>query len=187
MTEVIKERKYVRTTITNPNGTITTARINLITGVIKPYNYFKGSDDIVVSAKEAAPAVDYGAAGDLLDYIPHWVTIPAPNYQDRIKAGFKPRISKDNPNNVFLSEYISLEDAVFDINVLEHLFEGVSQLDDGKSRPMNKSLMFSMLRDLDTINSETIQGYTGHSERHCQKLALYLRVLSNAFDREVER
>lgn len=80
-----------------------------------------------------------------------------------------------------------MDDAVLDINVLDNLFEGVSLLDDGKSRPMNKGIMFQMLRDLDTINSETVKGYTGYSERHCQKLCLYLRVLSNAFDREVER
>jgi hypothetical protein len=62
---------------------------------------------------------------------------------------------------------------------------GSTSLGDGNKDTINKGVLFCMLRDLDEINAQTIQEYTGHSMSHCWRLAQYLRVLSKAFDMEV--
>lgn len=183
MTEAIKERKYIRTTITNPNGTITTARINTVTGEIKPYKYSKGIDRIRAKPLNEPVSIDYGAEGDLLDYVPYWVAMMPPitsitNGTDSSKI----RKNKLNDCNIYLKDYESLDCASSDIPVLDNIFTGVSLLDCGNSRPMNKALMFCMIRDLDNINTQSVKDYTGLSEAYCRRLAQYLRVASNAFD-----
>ena len=187
MNEQLAGKRYVRTTITNADGSITTARINLSTGEIKPYSYKDAYTDSIKARPKNPPVhIDYSAEGDILGYTPHWITTPPPSYVDRVKENKTIRKTKMNENNVYLDQYMHLNEAIEDHPALDDLFSGVTSLDCGNNKPLNKSLMFNMLRDLDEINSKTIQGYTGYTESYCSRLAQYLRVLSNAFDREVE-
>jgi hypothetical protein len=175
--------KFVRTIITNEDGTITPARLNTLTGEIKPFTHWK---KLELDEKRKRIEIK-GSINTDHERVPLWELIPAPKYPTVDSIGRIPRKNKLNDNNVFLKEYMSLEQAKEDIPALDNLFEGVSKLDCGNSRPLHKGLLFSMLRDLDEINANTIQVYTGYSEKYCQRLAQYLRVLSTAFDKEIEK
>lgn len=187
------EKKYVRTMMKLDDGNYVTARINLSTGEIKPYKYKSSTPEQIMPRPKAdvKPILDYTAPGDLLDYTPHWVDIPPPNRCLATAKGVDKlpvmRKSRKNPNKVYLEAFENMTDAIECLPWLDDLIVGVANLDCGNSRPLKTGLLFGMLRDCEEINVETIFAYTGHSEKHCWRLAQYMRILVTAFDREVER
>ena len=190
-----KPQKYIRTTML-VDGEYKTARIEVATGEIKPYNYAKNHKDMPKARPSQAfleerANKDYTAPGDLLGYTPHWALIAPP--ERSIKPPVDPkqqgamRKSKPNPNGRLLADYMFVTDAIEAFPCLDDMFVGCANLDaGGNSRPMNTGLLFSLLRDLNEINIETIQAYTGCSESHSYKLSAYLRVLCTAFDTAVK-
>jgi hypothetical protein len=189
-----KPQKYIRTVML-VDGEYKTARITVETGEIKPYNYAKKKDD-KPKARPSQATIDaratqrFSGPGDLLGYVPHWVTIAPPERSvaqpDPTKPGAM-RKSKPNPNGQLLADYLFVTDAIEAFPCLDDMFVGCANLDaGGNTRPMNTGLLFSLLRDLNDINIETIQAYTGCSESHSYKLAAYLRILSTAFDTAVD-
>lgn len=171
----LKGKKYVRTTMF-VDGTYVSARLNLSTGEIKPHKYKTGKE---------MPKVRWNG---IEDGNPPWTRIPAPVWVDSRPNSTKANIrkTKSNPNNIYLEPFMTLTDATDQHPVLDDLFTGVSLLGNAARDPVNKGILFCMLRDLDEINVKTIQEYTRYSEDHCYKLAMCLRVLSNAFDNEVD-
>jgi hypothetical protein len=84
---------------------------------------------------------------------------------------------------MYLTEYLTLEDALEDLPMLENLITGASLLDlGGNSRPVSCSLLFALLQNLDVITSAAIGEFRGCSPRHSQRLAQCLRVIVTAFD-----
>jgi len=178
------ETKFIRTQY---NDTLQPARINKTTGEVTnvPKARLK---EVVEACGSMAYIGDYNAEGDLLTYIPHWILHGCNRVSKDIENKVdKSRKIKENPNSVYLSDFLFLEDAVESFYILDNLITGVSMLDDGKESGMSKSLMFALLRDLPVITPQTVQEYTGYSERHCRKLALYVRVLSTAFDDVIDK
>lgn len=169
-------KKFYRTTITALNGLIIPARLNTHTGEIKPYPY------VLSLPVKVSGTINTDYTKPLF-----WQEIQPPNYAAIVsrETKTKQRKNKQNPNNVFLKEFETLEDAKQDIHVLDNLLHGVSHLHTGKT-PTCKGLLFRLLRDIDDINAETIKAYTGYSDEYSRKLAQYVRVLSVAFDSEVE-
>lgn len=189
-----KPQKYIRTMML-VDGEYVTARITVETGEIKPYKYAKKDDKPKARASQAfldAEAnKDYSAPGDLLGYVPHWATIAPP--ERSIKPPVDPeqkgamRKSKPNPNGKLLADYMYVTDAIEAFPCLDDMFVGCANLDaGGNSRPLKTGLLFNLLRDLNDINNETIQAYTGCSDSYAYKLAVCLRVLSTAFDHAVD-
>lgn len=180
--------KFARTIITNKDGTITTARINLETGEIKPFNYSKSAPMIKAIAKKKHIITDYSAKGNLLAEEPFWVAYIDTNsdVEGTDKNITQYRKNKQNPNNVYLQDYMHINDAIEDNPKLEDMITGISNLDCGNDKPLNTSLLFNMLRDLDEVNQDTIESYTGFSKAYSRRLAQYLRVLVNAFDGHIE-
>lgn len=173
---LLENKKFVRTTITNQDGTITSARINIETGEIKPYTYNDNTPDIEIIPKE-------NAGQDA----PFWMSYLGKEEYEPTKD--KPTISrknKTNNNNVFLKEFDTLSEALEAIPQLDNMITGVSRLSCGNNKPINQKLLFAMLRDLDDINQDTVQEYTGYSTNYSRRLAQYMRVLVNAFDNHVE-
>lgn len=173
--ENLKGKKYVRTTML-VNGTYVSARLNLSTGEIKPHNYRAG---------KPMPEARWNGVED---GNPAWTRILAPVWVDSRPNSTKAnmRKTKSNPNNIYLEDFMHLTDATERHPVLDDLFTGVASLGDSVRDPVNKGILFRMLRDLDEINVKTIQEYTRYGEKHCYKLAVCLRILSNAFDNEVD-
>lgn len=190
-----KHQKYIRTMML-VDGEYKTARIEVATGEIKPYNYAKNHKDMPKAKPsqahiDEAANKDYSAPGDLLGYVPHWALIAPPErnllpLRDATQQGAM-RKSKPNPNGKLLASYMFVTDAIEDFPCLDDMFVGCANLDaGGNTRPMKTGLLFNLLRDLNDINVESIQAYTGCSESHSYKLAAYLRVLSSAFDTAVD-
>lgn len=190
-------KKFVRTMLKLEDGNYVTARINMETGEIKPYNYTKKSK--IVSAKPTKETVerviDYGADGDLLDYTPNWLHTSKDrrDIADTKVDGVKPPLRKNlaNPNRTLLEEFNSgindMQNACAKYPWLDDILFGVTHLDCGNTRPFSMTDFFYMLRDLETINVETLYAYTTCGEKHCYRLAQYMRVLVNAFNRECNR
>jgi len=190
-------KKFVRTMLKLEDGSYVTARINMETGEIKPYNYAKKSK--LVSAKPKKDAVervvDYGAEGDLLGYEPSWLHVSKTkrDIAETKVDGVKPPMRKNvaNPNRAILAEFSTgiddMQAACAKFPWLEDILFGVTHLDCGNTRPFSMTEFFYMLRDLDAINVETIYAYTTCGEKHCYRLAQYMRILVNAFNREVNR
>lgn len=191
-----KESKYIRTVML-VDGKYVTARIEKATGEIKPYKYKKDKKYDKPKARPSQAHIDsmankdYTAPGDILGYTPHWALIAPP--ERSIKPPVDPkeqgamRKSKPNPNGAKLAGFMVASEAIAALPFLDDMFVGCANLDaGGNTRPMKTSLLFALLRDLNDINVESIQAYTGHSTPHCYKLAAYLRILSTAFDKAVE-
>jgi len=178
--------KFVRTTITNPDGSISPARINTETGEIKPYKHWKQKENEEFRKQLKLKRKD--GINDATKPL-FWEIIPPPAIAggNEKKENKAIRKSKENVNNIYLQEFLTLSEAIEDVPILDNLITGVSKLDSGNKNPINKGLLFSMLRDLDVINVTTVQQYTGYSERYCRKLVQYLFVLSTAFDNEIEK
>lgn len=178
------ETKFIRTQY---NDTLQPARINKTTGEVT--NVPKARVKEVVEACGSMSYIgDYGAEGDLLTYTPHWIVHGCNRISKDIENNIdKSRKIKDNPNSIYLSDFLCLEDALERFVFLDNLIEGVSMLDDGKNSGMSKSLIFTLMRDLPVITTKTVQEYTGYSERHARKLALYVIVFSNAVDAVIDK
>ena len=189
-----KPQKYIRTMM-EVDGVMVTARITVATGEIKPYKY-PNKNDNNRKAKPTQEFIELNAnrtfvgEGDILGYTPTWATIEAPASsvlppKDAADKGAM-RKSKPNPNGALLSEFGCISDALECFPELDNLLTGCANLDaQGNTRPMKTGLLFAMLRDLHDIDVETIKAYSPHleySDRHCYRLAQYLRVLSAAFD-----
>lgn len=170
-----KEQKYIRTQMKLDSGEIVCARICVATGEIKPHKYPIGKPLPKVVAKEGVESV------------PPWTVIPPPSRDASIREGKEIRVSKDNPNNIYLKDFMFYSDAVEAHPILEDIFIGATSLGDGASNPLSKNLLFSMLRDLDVINVDTVQEYCNKSTKHCWRMAQCLRIISNALDMEVNR
>lgn len=168
-------KKFLRTTITGIKGEIIPARVNLSTGEIKPFKYALEHFQKPTGTINTNP-----------DSILFWQVIDQSKKVPIVSRETKPRKTKQNANNIYLKDYETLDDAKQDINLLDNLITGVSHLHSGRV-PTCKGLLFRLLRDLDDIDAATIQAYTGHSPEYSRKLAQYLRVLSIAFDSEVEK
>lgn len=173
----------MRTTITNPNGTIAQARVNTATGEIKPYKHWKARE-----IEEERQRIEIkGSVNTDFSKPYHWEIILPPDYSFTTNKHTKQtRKNKPNDNNIYLKDYLNLGEAKEELPCLDNLFTGVSLLDSGRTRPINQGLMFNMLRDLDVINVQTVQEYTGYSDKYCYNLVTYLTVLSNAFDAEID-
>jgi len=181
MGQVIKPKKYIRTQMKLDSGEIVDARICVAIGEIKPHKY------PVVKPMTKAKALPVGETNGIVSEEPSWMRIPAPVYGGSENAGTKSWKNKSNPNNVYLKDFMMYSDAIEEHPILEDLMTGTTSLGEGGKNFINKGVLFCMLRDLDEINVHTIREYTGHSEAHCYRLAHYLRVLSTAFDTEVEK
>lgn len=173
--EQLQGKKFVRTTMFVDSINVS-ARLNLAIGEIKPHKY---------RAANLMPIARWNGAED---GNPAWTRILAPVWVDSRPNSTKAsmRKTKSNPNNFYLEDFMHLTDATERHPVLDDLFTGVSSLGDSVRDPVNKGVLFRMLRDLDEINVKTIQEYTRYGEKHCYKLAVCLRILSNAFDNEVD-
>lgn len=186
-------KKYIRTTLKLDDGTYVSARINTETGEVKPYTYAKKSKLVITKPKQNVVdrIADYDAEGDLLGYEPSWLHVSKieRNIADTTTDGVKPRSWKSmvNPNHTLLGEFLTMQDACAEYPWLEDILFGATHLDCDNTRPFSMKPFFYMLRDLDTINVETIYAYTTHSKSHCYKLAQHIRVLVAAFNREVTR
>ena len=97
-----------------------------------------------------------------------------------------------NPNNIYLTECLRFSDMdeclpySFVVNIDDSL-TGFSRLDlGGNTRPVSKGLLFSMLRDLDEISTQTVRDYTKYSDSYCRKLASLMRIAVNALNRMVD-
>ena len=190
-------KKYIRTTLKLDDGTYVSARINTETGEIKPYNYAKKSE--LFSAKPEQDAldriidriVDYDAKGNLLGYEPLWLhdSYTKRDIAETKADGVKPTLRKSmaNPHRTILAEFLTVQDACADYPWLEDILIGVTHLDCGNTRPFSMKQFFYLLRDLDEINVETIYACTTCGEKHCSRLAQFLRVLVSAFNRECNR
>lgn len=178
--------KYARTTMNSPCGNSITARLNLVTGEIKPYAYRKKDLYSPPRSLNIPEVIDYSGTGDLLSYTPHWVDYMQPRSEPLIKCNIQGRKNKVNNSSMYLTEYDLLENCVDDMPRIDDCITGVVSLEYGNNRPISGVLMFKMLRDLDNISTESVRDYTGYGERHCQRLALHLRVLSNALDSLIE-
>ena len=190
-------KKYIRTTLKLDDGTYVPARINTETGEVKPYNYAKKSK--LVSAKPKQDVrdriVDYDAKGNLLGYEPLWLneSHTQRDIAETKAGGVKPPLRKSmaNPNRTILAEFSTgindMQAACAKYPWLDDILFGVTHLDCGGTRPFSMKPFFYMLRDLDEINVETIYAYTTSGEKHCYRLAQFMRVLVSAFNRECNR
>lgn len=187
-------KKYIRTTLRLDDGTYVTARINMETGEVKPYNYVKKPKLFSAKPEQDAlervieRAVDRGAKGNLLGYEPSWLhdSWTKRDIAETKADGVKPTLRKSmaNPNRTILAEFLTVQDACAEYLWLEDILFGATHLDCGNSRPFSMKQFFFMLRDLDEINVETIYAYTTCGEKHCSRLAQHMRVLVSAFNQE---
>ena len=186
-------KKYIRTTLKLDDGTYVSARINTETGEVKPYTYTKKSKLVITKPKQNVVdrITDYDAEGNLLGYEPSWLHVSKTerDIAETKVDGVKPPLRKSmaNPNRTLLAEFLTVQDACAEFPWLEDILFGVTNLGYGNTRPLSMKQFFYMLRDLDEINVESIYAYTAYSEKHCYRLAGYMRVLVAAFNREVTR
>lgn len=193
----IPGKKYIRTTLKLDDGTCVPARINTETGEIKPYNYAKKPKRVILESEQDAldrvidRIVDRGAKGNLLGYEPSWLhdSWTKRDIAETKADGVKPRSWKSmaNPNHTILDEFLTVQDACAEYPWLEDILFGATHLDCSNTRPFSMKQFFYMLRDLDEINVETIYACTTCGEKHCYRLAQFMRVLVNAFNRECNR
>lgn len=191
----VQGKKYIRTTLKLDDGTYVPARINTETGEIKPYNYAKKPKHkrvILESEQDSLDrVVDYDAKGNLLGYEPLWLhdSWTQRDIAETKADGVKPPLRKSmaNPNRTILDEFLTVQDACAEYPWLEDILVGASHLDCGNTRPFSMKQFFYMLRDLDEINVETLYACTTCGEKHCYRLAQFMRVLVNAFNRECNR
>lgn len=190
-------KKYIRTTLKLDDGTCVPARINTETGEIKPYNYAKKPKRVILESEQDAlyrvidRIVDRGAKGNLLGYEPSWLhdSWTKRDIAETKADGVKPRSWKSmaNPNRTILDEFLTVQDACAEYPWLEDILFGATHLDCSNTRPFSMKQFFYMLRDLDEINVETLYACTTCGEKHCYRLAQFMRVLVNAFNRECNR
>ena len=193
----IPGKKYIRTTLKLDDGTCVPARINTETGEIKPYNYAKKPKRVILESEQDAldrvidRIVDRGAKGNLLGYEPSWLhdSWTKRDIAETKADGVKPRSWKSmaNPNRTILDEFLTVQDACAEYPWLEDILFGATHLDCSNTRPFSMKQFFYMLRDLDEINVETLYACTTCGEKHCYRLAQFMRVLVNAFNRECNR
>ena len=193
----VQGKKYIRTTLKLDDGTCVPARINTETGEIKPYNYAKKPKRVILESEQDAldrvidRIVDRGAKGNLLGYEPSWLhdSWTKRDIAETKADGVKPRSWKSmaNPNRTILDEFLTVQDACAEYPWLEDILFGATHLDCSNTRPFSMKQFFYMLRDLDEINVETIYACTTCGEKHCYRLAQFMRVLVNAFNRECNR
>lgn len=177
--------KFIRTQMRDEEGNFVSARINTNTGEIKPYTY---------RWKPEGPKA-YGTMDTEQTRHAHWELVDPPMYGDMEKAYAKKRTgpakTKHNPNHELILEYYKLSDAKeallaeYGID-FDNILTGVSQLHTG-TRPISQGMLFSMLRDLHEVNTDTVSEYTGHTTDYSRRLAQYMRVLVNAFDSMIDR
>ena len=194
-------KKYIRTTLKLDDGTYVTARINTETGEIKPYNYAKKPKLFSAKPEQDAVdcvierAVDHGAKGNLLGYEPSWLhdSWTKRDIAETKADGVKPRSWKSmaNPNRTILAEFSTgiddMQAACAKYPWLEDILFGATHLDCSNTRPFSMKQFFYMLRDLDEINVETLYACTTCGEKHCYRLAQFMRVLVSAFNQECNR
>ena len=190
-------KKYIRTTLKLDDGTCVPARINTETGEIKPYNYAKKPKRVILESEQDAldhvidRIVDRGAKGNLLGYEPSWLhdSWAKRDIAETKADGVKPRSWKSmtNHNRTILAEFLTVQDACAEYPWLEDILFGATHLDCSNTRPFSMKQFFYMLRDLDEINVETLYACTTCGEKHCYRLAQFMRVLVNAFNRECNR
>ena len=192
-----QDKRYIRTTLKLDDGSYVSARIDKETGEIKPYKYAKTPKRVILESDQddldrvIDRIVDRGAKGNLLGYEPLWMK-ESYNQRDIAETtadGVKPTLRKNkaNPNRNILEEFSTMEDACAEYPWLEDILFGATHLDYGNTRPLSMKQFFYMLRDLAEINVETIYACTDCGKSHCSRLALLMRVLVNAFDRECNR
>lgn len=194
-------KKYIRTTLKLDDGTYVSARINTETGEIKPYTYAKKPKRVILESEQDAVervierAVDRGAKGNLLGYEPSWLhdSWTKRDIAETKADGVKPPLRKSvaNPNRTILDEFSTgiddMQAACAKYPWLEDILFGATHLDCGNTRPFSMKQFFYMLRDLDEINVETIYACTTCGEKHCYRLAQFMRVLVSAFNQECNR
>ncbi len=182
-----KLSKYVRTTITNPNGTISRARINLNTGEVTK---FGGKQAMQIKSRPKANA------GDLE---PFWMSS---TFNQQVAEDVRPTVptrkSIDNPYYGMLDDFAMYEmkgdsrivcseeeldedglnnqiaSLIDNMPFVDNYLTCVSQL--GDKNILSKNVLFSLLKRLPEINSNTIYQSTNYSIGHCQRLAAALRV-----------
>ena len=193
----VQGKKYIRTTLKLDDGTYVPARINTETGEIKPYKYVKNPNRVILESEQDAldrvidRIVDYDAKGNLLGYEPLWLhdSWTQRDIAETKADGVKPPLRKSmaNPNRTILDEFLTVQDACAEYPWLEDILVGATHLDCSNTRPFSMKQFFYMLRDLDEINVETLYACTTCGEKHCYRLAQFMRVLVNAFNRECNR
>lgn len=182
-------KKYARTTI-KIDGEYITARLNLETGEIKPYNYPQGKQLLKSRASaDHKPITDFSLPGDLLNYIPHWATIATDSRCFTTLKGKTviARKSTPNRNKVFVDHFEDLNEAIDTIPFLDDILTGVANLDYGNDTPLARGKLFHLLQNCEEITTAAVYEATGHSEAHCYRLAQFMRILVTAFNTEVER
>ena len=193
----VQDKRYIRTTLKLDDGSYVSARIDTETGEIKPYNYAKTPKRVILESEQddldrvIDRIVDRGAKGNLLGYEPLWLkeSYTRRDIAETKADGVKPRSWKNmaNHNRTILDEFYTMEDACAEFPWLEDILFGATHLNCGSTRPFSMKQFFYMLRELDEINVETIYACTTCGEKHCYRLAQFMRVLVNAFDRECNR
>ncbi len=182
-----KESKFVRTTITNANGTISRARINLNTGEITKFS----GKQITLQLKAKPKAV-------LGDAVPFWVGMLSQENTEKPRRTINSSKSVENPYFGMLNDFdiyetkgdsqiVCAEDELdedgMDTQIaalrdnrpfMDNYFTCVSHL--GPSNPLSKNVLFSLLKRLPEISSDTIHQSTSYSVGYCQRLATALRV-----------
>jgi hypothetical protein len=143
-----------------------------------------------------------------------WEVIPPPRYprkttQERVKEGnagsrctmtegliaprrkTKPSKSVPNPNSIYFADcwsFAAMNDYLphrFAAE-LDDVLTGIVRLDlGGNARPIQKRVLFDMLRDLDEVNAHAVKEYAGYSERHSRRIAGLLRIAINELNRIV--
>jgi hypothetical protein len=171
--------KFIKTQIVDVDGIVHKARINTTTGEVTKFDR-----SIPRDRKPSGVMPDLLQDGSL-SYVPQWAAIRSEQELEDEEFLILSRKEQDNPNNTLLSGYEFHSDYSFDYPVFDAILTGVSEISTGGNKPLSKILLFKLLRDLPTISTSAISNYTGYTIRYSQKLAISLRVLANAFDREV--
>ena len=165
--------KYLRTTLTAPNGTIIPARLTMATGEIKPYQY----------DKEAPQRKPTGVMDDSV--LPAWMNRI---YADPAACDGIP-IKKTRKTNVVVNPYygkldnflayhcedVSLATILHDLPEMDNYFTCVANL--GDNNPIGLNVLLRMLRELPEIDSKAVARLTGFSERHCRRITAALHLL----------
>ncbi len=182
-----KESRFVRTTITNANGTISRARVNLNTGEVTKFNGKQRN-----TQSRATPKAGVGES------IPFWEVMMNQENTEEPRRTINSSKSVDNPYFGMLNDFdiyetkgdsqlVCAEDELdedgMDTQIaalrdnrpfMDNYFTCVSHL--GPSNPLSKNVLFSLLKRLPEISSDTIHQSTSYSVGYCQRLATALRV-----------
>lgn len=107
---------------------------------------------------------------------------PAPTFKVVILAAKKgrgqPKKIVANRLKPYLVEFIYPRDALRSLPMFDDIVTGVVNLDaGGNTRNLSGAVLVSLLQGLDNISTAAIQEATGKSERHCQRIGQYLRII----------